>query len=516
MTRTLLRRGGPATMLLVAIVVASVTACSEGIVHPPEPPVTPPPVPGAVQGIVIDGFGAGVSGATVAISGPSSLTTVTGPAGQFSFVSIPAGGYRVEAIRAGFRLGTASVTVGAGQTAQVSLSLRPESLPFAAVLASREVSRSGATLVMEVDVAVVDADARPVSSLNQTSFQIQNFTPPNVGFSYAIVQQSVAVVTGTTLGPFSALMLMDQSGSIASTDPNNSRLQAAKIFFDALGPGDFVRLAAFAGSGSQLPFQPITLYGPGFISDGRSYFGTLNSLAGLIGGSTPLYRSTDQMIVHTANNAPTSNKAVVVFTDGDDTEGGTTINDIAARCASTGVRVFMVGLGSGIQTAVLGEIAHRCRGAVMRATDPRQLVAMYGTLGAMLSGAVSFYRTRWNVSVVGAGGVFHGIPTFTTAMTVNVPGGTAVSVPVYLSLGLPIGIRNDFAGAVSIDPGGPLAPGRSVTLNSIGPLRVAVWDCGHPGTTGCIWDSYVLSPNRTYRVIQHPGGPSNNLTIVAQ
>lgn len=80
--------------------------------------------------------------------------------------------------------------------------------------------------------------------------------------------------------------------------------------------------------------------------------------------------------------------------------------------------------------------------------------------------------------------------------------------------GQPIAIRNDFPGAVSLSPGGTLAAGQTVVLYSDTPTVVGVRDCGQ--TTTCILDMYTLQPGKSYRVIQNPSGPVNDVTIVEQ
>lgn len=75
-----------------------------------------------------------------------------------------------------------------------------------------------------------------------------------------------------------------------------------------------------------------------------------------------------------------------------------------------------------------------------------------------------------------------------------------------------ISIRNDYSGAITLDPGGLLAAGESISLSSSVPLTVSVWDCGEVG--GCRWAPYTLQPGRAYHVITDPAGPAANLTIV--
>ena len=94
-----------------------------------------------------------------------------------------------------------------------------------------------------------------------------------------------------------AALLLDQSGSILSTDPTGARLYSAKAFLGGLGADDRVLLAAFAGSSAaSIPTSPLTVYGP--FHDRASapgYFATLDALAAQVGGNTPLYASLEKL-----------------------------------------------------------------------------------------------------------------------------------------------------------------------------------------------------------------------------
>ena len=73
---------------------------------------------------------------------------------------------------------------------------------------------------------------------------------------------------------------------------------AAKYLQTRAEADDQVALAAFAsdststGAMSLLPTQPVTIYpveNPGFTSDGRAHFPTIDALASLEGGGSPLH-----------------------------------------------------------------------------------------------------------------------------------------------------------------------------------------------------------------------------------
>jgi hypothetical protein len=269
---------------------------------------------------------------------------------------------------------------------------KPSALPSGGMLAARVVSPvSPRNLSFEVDLFVVDKDSRPLSSLSPAAFDIQDATFSN-GTFFSFTQTCATPKQTPPGGSYSAVLLLDQSGSITSNDPNDLRIDAASVFFKALGAGDNALLAAFASSG-RLP-NDLNYWG----SFGKSTYDVeLSYLANQEGGGTPLYKATSVFIDETANKAPNANKAVVVFTDGEDTDGSVTIPQVVSKATSRGVKVFTVGLGSA-NTQVLSQMSVPTGGAMMFARDARQLISMFGTLGNLLSGNLAYYQTCWQVT----------------------------------------------------------------------------------------------------------------------
>lgn len=511
--------------VILSVLCCLLAACSDPLTEEPDdPPRDPdPPVsPARIEGRVDDGFGTSVAGAAIDLSGgPQPGQAFTGSDGRFVFPSLVPGSYSISASRDGFKRAESSIVVAAGETRQANFSLAPRTEAIAVVAATRIVSMDvDEGMVFEVDVAVLDENGDPVPGLGPSAFTMGEWVPWPSNATMITTQHSVVAWNGTPT-PYSALLLMDQSGSIVQTDPANSRLMAGKVFLNALGPGDAVQLAAFA-SGGLLPAQPVTLYGTGFTANGSSFFGALDQLAALEAGSTPLYLATHSMISYVASSAPTPNKALVVFTDGDDTYGQATLQNVVDACTHHGVRLYMVALGSAVTVDTLGFMVGRCGGTVMAATDAPQLVSLFGTLGGILSGAATVYRTRWQTATA-APGCFCAFIYFDAPLTITVPGAPPLTTRVWLNIPWPypadtpptpnaITISNDFAHDVTIDPGGLLKFQQLVVLPATAPLSVSVWDCGEPG--GCKWDAYTLTPGRRYRVASDPAGPSINLTIL--
>lgn len=356
--------------------------------------VTIVPSVGAVQGIVTDLFGSPVADATVTVG--YGLDDRTSSAGAFMIEDVPVGTQSLEVSRVGFDTWQEYVTIYEAQTTNIFPALEPAAIPSGAMLASRVISYTANSMTFEIDIVVVDENAAPILNLDAAVFVINDTDfPGDIYFDFTPV--SVIPLVSANAGPYSASLLIDQSGSITGTDPGDSRIQASKIFLSALGAGDNAQLAAFA-SGGYLPFSPLTIYGQGFTSNGASFYTALDDLAGQEGGGTPLYSSVLAMIEHTASNGPNANKAVIVFTDGEDTQGGATLYDIANAASNNGVKVFTVGLSSSVNFYVLAQMANLTGGAFMMTDDAEALISYYGTLGNLLHGSANFYRTRWSLT----------------------------------------------------------------------------------------------------------------------
>jgi hypothetical protein len=168
---------------------------------------------------------------------------------------------------------------------------------------------------------------------------------------------------------------------------------------------DLVALAAFAsdststGQMSLLPNQPVTIYpveSPGFTSDGRAYFPTIDALASLEGGVSPLHAAVGELIAFTAGSAPADSRpAIVVLASGNVGSCGgagecrSAQEALLGESASTGVPIIAVGLSdpSGqVDRKGLGTFAQSVQGAVFWAREATQVPTIFGRLPAILDG----------------------------------------------------------------------------------------------------------------------------------
>ena len=320
---------------------------------------------------------------------------------------------------------------GQGDACDASTALRSAGLLRAEV--TECTSRSAE---FTLDILAVDHDSQLYPSLSADLFTIEAFQltyPP--GELHVFTQTNNELVSPSSLGPYSAALLLDQSSSVATTDPNDARLAAAATFMDNLSPGDEVALLAFA-SGGRLPFRPVTSYrdtdGNDFTTDPDQFDRYLQDLADLEGGGKPLYDAVRIAVNLTKDSANNTNRVVVVFTDGRDSGSASTLDDVIDFATEHGVAIHPV-VSNSVDTPTLAEMASKTGGSLSVAYDPRQLISYYGALGRVIAGSGEFYRTTWRMTLVG--GTFDLCSSdywIRTAVVVDTPDGT-VHVPFRLN-----------------------------------------------------------------------------------
>jgi hypothetical protein len=391
---------------------------------------------GAVKVTVVDRFGAGVAGASV--QGPMGTTSTDAQGACLVLLESPEGTGTVTVSRETFVDQSVAVASTAGQLNEVTVTLERLTRPAGGSLASRSgvvplVADAAQRVTFEIELIVVDGNSRPIENLTAADFALSSCTPDPVDDRVDCLRgtgdaadvayvpatsapEALEPIPGAPAVPYAAALLLDQSGSILESDPTGARLFSAKAFLSGLGAGDHALLAAFAGgAGATIPTPPLTVYAPfRDQTSAPSYFATLDTLAPLVGGNTPLYESLDALrnqVVGDASLPAGLAKAVVVFTDGSDTDCGTpqaclTRRQQSIQGANAGqARLFMIGLSSGVNVAALGELANQTGGALLYADSAEQLLPLYGSVGRLLSLSLPTYRLRWTVQA-GSAGVF--------------------------------------------------------------------------------------------------------------
>ena len=433
-------------LIALAALVAALTACGggggggdDGGGNPP------PPETGSLRVTVTDTSGASVEDADVdATVGSASRSGSTDAAGVVLLSGVNVGAASVAVSRSTFVSQTVSATITANQTTELAVQLVRATSAAGGSLTTRNpaggpvVSGNFQTMTFEIELVVVDSNSQAIQTLTAADFVLRSCAPDSntaradcvrgaaISFdapysSTTPTAQSAQLIPGQTAQPYAAGLMLDQSQSIMGSDPTGARLFSAKAFLEGLGGGDHVLLSAFANDSTttaEIPTKPLTVYPPfrdvGTADDPPSYFDTLDSLAGLVGGGTPLYESLDLLreeVVTDATLPVGIAKAIVIFTDGEDTDCGgpntcrTRRDQSIVAANADSLRVFTIGLSTGIDFEALGELANQTGGAFLFANSAEQLIPLYGTVGDLLSLALPTYRLTFNVDA-GAPNVF--------------------------------------------------------------------------------------------------------------
>ncbi|MDH4183017.1 MAG: VWA domain-containing protein [Nitrospinota bacterium] len=259
-----------------------------------------------------------------------------------------------------------------------------EGIPSAILIKTKLISWTSTEVQFTTDIAVVDGKGSSIGFLSDKQFTLEG-QGVNV-----IIPKKIYKADTAKKGPYSALLLLDQSGSITTSDPQDTRIEAAKIFFKSLESRDNATLASFAGYSYKIYSE---------FTSKPDFDAILDSLAGGEGGGTPLYSSINESVLYTRNNGPTENKAIIVFTDGGDNNGTVGLQQAIQNAVNSKVELWMAGLSSNINSDVLYMLAQQTGGGVMYTESAESLISYFGSIGNMLRGGVSYYTVQWTLPV---------------------------------------------------------------------------------------------------------------------
>jgi Ca-activated chloride channel homolog len=180
--------------------------------------------------------------------------------------------------------------------------------------------------------------------------------------------------------PANIMLVVDTSGSMSEEDRLPQAKRGLLAFLRLLSPSDRVGLMRLSSDVRQI--EPITTFR-------RARPALLQSIRALVpNGDTALYDAANRAVAAVSARRDRSRiNAVVLLTDGNDTNSRTPIEDVIgplkARSESEGVivRVFTIAYGSNANTVVLDDIA-RASGGKPFAGDPDEIQAVYRTIAS--------------------------------------------------------------------------------------------------------------------------------------
>jgi len=214
-------------------------------------------------------------------------------------------------------------------------------------------------------VSVRDNQGQPVTGLTAGNFSLtENGTARPVTVNCQVSAGAAAVAA-------SVAILIDSSGSLSATDLANEKA-AAKQLVSSLGANDAIAVYSFDDAVTQRIDFTTNKVAANTAIDGI-----------VIGGGTALYRALSDAAI--ALGIRTGRKAIVLMTDGQDSVGGTTLDQAVIAAQAAGAPVFTVGFGSGVNSSILTRIANDTGGFSSTSATSANLQQILQQIGQALA-----------------------------------------------------------------------------------------------------------------------------------
>ena len=233
--------------------------------------------------------------------------------------------------------------------------------PSTATLNGYTVERDGAgnpTGNVDLNVSALDGSGEPIDGeITTGAVTVQVTSAP--GSRTFIPNQAYAGTATVKVDieleeVISAVIDIDQSGSMRTTDPERKRVDAAKAFVNRTKEQDRVAVMTFSGTGEGLRASTLL---QDFTND-KALSGTAIDKVGQR-LETPIWDSTlDTLDVHADDpgGIAGASRVVVLFTDGQRRGGVANFDEALGAAQESGVKFFTIGLGAGAAQIDLTEL----------------------------------------------------------------------------------------------------------------------------------------------------------------
>lgn len=308
------------------------------------------------------------------------------------------------------------------------------SLPSAAILGMAIDQHDSGKMVFSLDFILFRDSENVETSLGKKHFTIDSLQQRRTWLHFKPIK-----IRKQKLGApqsYSALMLMDQSGSITSSDRDDYRLDAAKQFVQRMGENNEIALWRFpayrlvrGGNPNYQELVPLS-------SDTSLLMREIDTLSGTVRGGTPMFVAQEAALAYLNSNAQNPINALLTFTDGHST-GKNRKDSVIHHALAHDIKLINIGLGKP-DTETLLHQAMATNGAYLYAKDSQQLISFYGNLDKLISNNARYYHTQWEVTSAGepaSGKSSH-------QLQIRFPSGEEIEVPFMLFFDRPLSSGN--------------------------------------------------------------------------
>ncbi len=203
-----------------------------------------------------------------------------------------------------------------------------------------------------------------------------------------------------SVGPYSASILIDQSGSMLNNDAENNRVAIGKKIIEGAGPDDEVAVTAFAGTTSSAN-EAVTIV-QNFTMDKDSLYDAMDFLIGKTGGGTPLFNSLNTAISQTIANASNPRKAVIILTDEGASDFSERVDSLLCLVRFNEVKVHTVSIKTNPYTnKELNTLVVGSNGVIMNTEQGLNIPSLESLMNNEYASNELydfFYRTSWRTT----------------------------------------------------------------------------------------------------------------------
>ncbi|HNQ27389.1 MAG TPA: hypothetical protein PKL92_05655 [Aquaticitalea sp.] len=299
--------------------------------------------------------------------------------------------------------------------------LEDGSKPSAAILKSELLRLSDDELKFAIDFMVFRDSKNTEGSVRGKDLSMDTLKRPLTVFSLTDFDKT----NPKQKESFSAILLVDHSGSMNTNDRDKKRFMAANIFNQNFGNDNYLMLWAFG-----ITSKGYGAIGQGFVQDTAMFKKQLDSLQMTrVAGGSPLFQAQDSTLQYLDLNAKTKIKALLSLTDG--MAGGKKAYDQAvSRSLQTNVPLYNISLKK--DSEVLRQQALETNGAYIYVEETEELLSIFGNLGSLVNKTAVVYHTEWVAKPV-KGNLKFG-KSLKHTLKVKLPYGEIIDLPFEIDL----------------------------------------------------------------------------------
>ena len=339
--------------------------------------------------------------------------------------------------------------------------------------------------------SLADAQQRPVSGIAASSIVVSEDGRP----------QRASVEAATKVAPIALAMALDTSGSMAGK-PLTDAKAAMRTLIESLKPAD---------QGAIITFSTTASVAHGLTDDKSALIASTN--AAVASGNTAVFDAVAAAVDVLSGVPSQTRRAIVLLTDGLDTSSRLSLAAATERLASQGYPLYVIGLGTNLDRAVLQALADGSTGGqAYVAPSSEQLAGIYLGLAQLISAQyVITYRSTVRAVAEGA----------TVTVTVLVVGSGSVLTSATTSFVVPPGHGVSTAVPSTAEPAAHEAPvAVSVPNPTEGPYSAEVVGLLGTATALCLllWAFTVSTTlslealeRRRVRELTSPAGPADRI-----